>query len=432
MENFLRLREIGASSPTTLRNAQNLRLYHSLVRDERCLFRQLKSGSVNGLDIDKVEHRYLLSANGDSSITLYDCDTPLPTDQSEKLVLAPVASVPARSAHTYGVSEVKWHPTDNGLFTTSSYDETCRVFDTETFQEACTFELGSKVYAHDASPCPGADHSLIAACCELPAVRLCDLRTGTAAHMLAGHRGAVCTAAWSPTRPYVLATGGTDGTLRLWDIRRADGATALLDRDNIYTSPPNASTNGSGSEAYGMRHAASSGRLPQAHTDVCNGVAWTSDGLHLVSTGHDNKLRLWDLVTGWNMLVHYGTSPLNTHWQQVRPLIVDGHSGVMEHEEALLIYPSDEGQILRYGLWSGFLHGKQFVLNGRVTCLTHRGPGRPELYSGDAAGQVIKWSAFADAMLESEEDDVAAGGLAAGDALSRVHREMTSRPVTFS
>lgn len=429
MEGFLRLRETGTNPPAVLRNAQNLRLYHSLVREERRTIRPLKSGSVNALDFDKIDRRYLLSANGDSSISLYDCDTPEPADERDGVVLSPVAGVPARKSHAYGVSEVKWHPFDNGLFTSSSYDETCKVFDTETFSEACSFELGSKVYAHDASPCPGADHSLIAACCELPAVRLCDLRTGTAAHMLAGHRGAVCTVAWSPTRPYMLATGGTDGTLRLWDVRRADGALTLLDRDHIYTSAPSqADADGVQREAYGVRYASTAGKTPQAHSDVCNGVAWTSDGLHLVSTGHDNKLRLWDLVTGWNMLVHYGTSPLNTHWQQVRPLVVDAYAGQMEHEEALLFYPSDEGQILRYGLWSGFLHSKQFVLNGRVTCLVHRGAGHAELYSGDAAGQVILWSAMARSADADEEEDETTGP----DALSRIHRDVTSRIVTFS
>ncbi|BFZ53227.1 hypothetical protein PYCC9005_000250 [Savitreella phatthalungensis] len=437
MESYLRLREVGANPASALRNAQNVRLFHGLSPDPLRRFRKLKSGSINALAFDAIEQRWLLSGNGDSSINLYDADAHggyrrLTRATTSHFEAAPTESLSARTAHIYGVSDIHWHPFDTGLFTTSSYDGTCKVWDTATFSEACKFDLGSKVYAHDASASPGADHSLLACACELPAVRLCDLRTGTAAHMLAGHRGAVCTVGWSPTQAYVLATGGTDGTLRLWDVRRADGALALLDRDNAGVENSNDRRE---RNAYQVGYASAAGKLPTAHADICNGLAWTADGLHIVSTGHDNKLRLWDSARGCNMLVNYGTWPLNTHWQQVRPLVIDSFTGQVEPEEALLFYPSDEGTVLRYGLTTGYLFGKHFVLNGRVTCLAHRGPGSvPELYAGDSSGQILRLTATElDPAAEDEQRrlDVGSDDTRA-DALRRIHDESRSLPVTFS
>jgi DNA excision repair protein ERCC-8 len=36
-----------------------------------------------------------------------------------------------------------------------------------------------------------------------------------------------------------------------------------------------------------------------------NGIAFTDDGLHMVSTGSDHRMRLWDIVEGRNTLVNY-------------------------------------------------------------------------------------------------------------------------------
>jgi WD40 repeat protein len=51
-------------------------------------------------------------------------------------------------------------------------------------------------------------------------VRLCDVSSGGFAHSLAGHRDAVWAVTWSLTSEYVLMTGGCDGAIRFWDIRR--------------------------------------------------------------------------------------------------------------------------------------------------------------------------------------------------------------------
>jgi DNA excision repair protein ERCC-8 len=48
---------------------------------------------------------------------------------------------------------------------------------------------------------------------------------------LMGHRGDVWAAAWSPCNEFVVATGGVDKTIRVWDIRRA-GTLMVFDQHN--------------------------------------------------------------------------------------------------------------------------------------------------------------------------------------------------------
>jgi len=40
-----------------------------------------------------------------------------------------------------------------------------------------------------------------------------------------------------------------------------------------------------------------------AHNGRVNGLCFTADGLHLLTTGTDDRMRLWDSATGENTLV---------------------------------------------------------------------------------------------------------------------------------
>lgn len=105
-----------------------------------------------------------------------------------------------------------------------------------------------------------------------------------------GHQfGFVIPVRWSTSQPYLLASGGSDGTIRLWDVRRGNQLLTSLDQHNT-----------SSRENGGWLNSTN-----RAHDGVVNGLEFTADGLHLVSIGHDEKMRVWDLETGLNTLVSF-------------------------------------------------------------------------------------------------------------------------------
>ena len=90
-----------------------------------------------------------------------------------------------------------------------------------------------------------------------------------------------------------------------WDIRKAAGP--LLDLDQYNGSPK-------GNEDSSVT----------AHNGQVNGLCFSSDGLHLLSFGADNRLRLWDTCKGRNTLVSSRVHLLCTlliHVCIARPLI---------------------------------------------------------------------------------------------------------------
>ncbi|CAN6583092.1 unnamed protein product [Malus baccata var. baccata] len=130
--------------------------------------------------------------------------------------------------HKYAVSSAMWYPVNTGLFVTVWYDHHINVWDTNTTQVVMDFKMPGKVYRTTMSSL-ATSHMLIAAGTEDVQVRLCDIASGAFAHTLSGHRDGVMTVEWSTSSEWVLLTGGCDGAIRFWDIRRA-GFFLVLDQ----------------------------------------------------------------------------------------------------------------------------------------------------------------------------------------------------------
>ena len=141
-----------------------------------------------------------------------------------------------------------WYPLDNGIFVAGFADGRVVVYDAAAFEPVAQFDLDGAVNAVHmspaartmsdawstmaASPSAGltASASLMAVAASEPEhhVRLLDMGSGAATHRLIGHTGHVSTVRWFPHDEYLLASGGADGCVRVWDIRRSGKSACLM------------------------------------------------------------------------------------------------------------------------------------------------------------------------------------------------------------
>ncbi|KAJ3414760.1 DNA excision repair protein ERCC-8 [Chytridiales sp. JEL 0842] len=319
----------------------------------------------------------LLSGSADSSIHIFDLEDVV--TNSRGVLAQSVASASKTTGHKFSVTGANWFPFDTGLFTSSSMDGTVKVWDTNAMEVACTFNLNEKVYSHAMSPV-ATSHSLIAAASEQPRIRLCDMRTGAFSHTLTGHTASVFTVAWSPRDEYVLASGGADMSIRFWDIRKAKACVMSLDQHKTNTASPASETFSTSENLKGKKKIAMmisnafnpstevDGSKHGAHTGTVNGLTFTSDGNYLLSTGHDESIRLWDTHTGAHMLINYGP-----HLHNKAPLcVLPTLTPLSKSDPPLIFHPSDNRQVLIYNLFSGDLVGRLRGHFARVGCAALR------------------------------------------------------------
>lgn len=122
-----------------------------------------------------------------------------------------------------------------------------------------------------------------------------------------------------------------------------------------------------------------------AHGKGVNGLTVTNDGRYLVSLGLDEKIRLWDTETGHNTFVNYGSS-----WRNRFNLGLQATVSSTAVSPPLLYIPSDDRQVLVYGLLDGMLIRRLKGAYGRVICVENR-YAYQELYSGSNGGEILVW-----------------------------------------
>lgn len=393
---------------------------------------------VNSLAIDRFEGRYMLSGGADSSIFLWDLDSVENTTKS--YTYKPAAKLSnSSSTKRFGITNLSFYPFDSQAFLSTSYDHTLKIYSTETLTPSASFDLESVVYSHAISPI--ADHLLVACASQHPTVRLVDLRTGASAHSLAGHQGAVLSVAWSPVDEYVLASGGVDGTVRLWDVRRSAGCLGVMDLED--------SVGIGGEDGLGKR--ARRGDRGRAHVGACNGVVWTDDGKNLVTAGHDERVRVWDVALGANALSHFGPIIKNTNLSTLLPLIVPGYIG--RPGDQVMLYPNEK-EILMFDLFEGTLLKRLKVpgtavaqaggssgvrqITNRVTSLAWRA-GNVEMFSAHSDGIVRVWKPMTKDEVEVEKEEAEPIDQSADEprkrkrqALDDVFRSLTKQKIAFT
>jgi len=243
----LRARESGTRRPLSFRASVSRRQCDAAALSGDKTIAHRWSGGVNCLELDETERRYLLAGTVDAVVAVYDTEQPTKTDRTtghathEPLIRVAkgsaegaeggVGGARGTGGHLFSVSCAAWYPVDTGMFFTGSFDQTVAAWDTNTASRVLTFHFDAKVY--DISMAPNASsHCLVAVGTGHPQVRLCDPNSGNVTHTLTGHREAVWATRWMLGSEWILATGGGDGDVRLWDIRRA-GSFMRLDASNV-------------------------------------------------------------------------------------------------------------------------------------------------------------------------------------------------------
>lgn len=373
MLGFLWSRLCGIDNPVRLSRAEATRRVLSLDLNKNKDVERVHENGINVLDIEPVEGRYMLSGGSDGIIALYDLENLTRKPSYMCKVLCKIGKGHP-DVHHFSVETVQWYPHDTGMFTSSSFDKTLKIWDTNSLRLAEIFHFTGNVYSHHMSPL-ATKHSLIAVGTSNPKVQLCDLKSGSSTHILQGHRGEVLSVCWSPRYDFILATASTDSKVKLWDIRKAAGCLITLDQNN------------------GEKSKSSSQAANTAHNGRVNGLCFTGDGLHLLSLGTDNRMRLWNSATGENTLVNYG-KVLNKSRKCVKFTV----SACCNPDFAFV--PVD-ATIAVYTIYSG---EKIAVLNGHYSdvdcCVFH--PLYQDLYSAGKDCNVLAW---VPAMLEPDPDE---------------------------
>ncbi|XP_026526304.1 DNA excision repair protein ERCC-8 [Notechis scutatus] len=394
MLGFLSARQAGVDDPLRLRRAEATRRVLSLELNKNKDVERIHGSGINTLDIEPVENRYMLSGGSDGTIVLYDLEnfnrTPCYTC---KVICSVGRNHPG--VHKYSVETVQWYPHDTGMFTSSSFDKTLKIWDTNTLQPADEFYFDGTVYSHHMSPV-ATRHCLIAVGTKSSKVQLCDFKSGSCSHILQGHTQEILAVSWSPRYEFILATGSADSRVKLWDVRRASACLFTLDPHN------------------GEKSKAASEAINTAHNGRVNGLCFTSDGLYLLTIGTDDRMRLWNSSTGENTLVNYGKVS-NESKKGLRFTVSRGCSS----EFAFVPCSST---VAVYTIYSGDLITTLKGHYSSVDCCVFQ-PNFQELYSSGRDGNILAWVPY---LREPEPDDTYSEKLPSKQCLNSAYEDAWS------
>lgn len=357
MLQLLQLREIGFHKPQLVEKFQRTKRSISLSLSRTKDVLSPHQSPVNCIDIDHSECRYLLSGGGNSSIAAYDLEEH--SKNGEKKTFNPIFAIGRK--HEYGISSIQWYSHDNGLFFTGSFDKTVKMWDPNNLEDVLTFNMEGRVYSISLSP-TAMSHSLIAVGTSDQKGRLCDIRSGTTAHSLIGHKEAIFSVRWCPGNEFLLATGSQDKTIRFWDVRKGGHLMSLDQHDLPETSITD------------NKFKLSSPNKPStatAHNGTVTGLSFTSDGQFLLSTGTDNRLKCWNSSSGVNTLVNF---PETKNFSK-------SSTQMAISKNDMIVYHPNANMINAYHIHTGKLIGTLQGHYEKVNAVAFH-PSKEELYSG--------------------------------------------------
>ena len=309
-----------------------------------------------------------------------------------------------RHRHKNSVTTVAWYPPDPGLFLSGGMDGWVKLWDSSAFSVAEQFEVGEHVYCAAFQAGATQSHALIAVGTEASEIVLCDLNQGIATHRLRGHCDAISALAWSPLDEHVFASGGNDGTVRLWDVRRAGGSAcfATLGMHRTAQAALHRSTHPAAAAPLSPR----SRSAPLAHHGAVTALRFTASGRHLVSSGRDQQARVWDmsspLLAGSNTLSHFAQLSNSPRRGGANSLVVAGSGDAATMYHACGAKGRDVGV---YGLFDGELKQRLKGHFDAIWCSAYRADAQ-ELITSGKGGLIATW--------RPAEDERGGGGRGGG------------------
>jgi WD40 repeat protein len=216
--------------------------------------------------------RRLASASADQTVRVWDAAT-----GKELLIF---------KGHTDPVFGVSYSP--DGRQLASAGGKTARVWDAATGQELLTLK-GHAYGVNGVSFSP--DGRRLASASNDRTVRIWDVATGQELLTLKGHTGAVFGVSFSPDGRRLASASG-DGTVRVWGTMEQEMLSFKGQTSAFAYMTVRAWNNATEQELPSFK----------GDRDAVKGVCFNPDNRRLASTSRDGAVRLWDAVTGQEML----------------------------------------------------------------------------------------------------------------------------------
>ncbi|KAI7866984.1 WD40-repeat-containing domain protein [Spinellus fusiger] len=238
---------------------------------------QLKGHTHEGFGLAWNPHHskssHVLSAGFDSLV----CEWDINAATKEHRTLQPLRTY---AGHTACVADVAWHLRHNSIFASVGDDKQLLIWDSR--DDAKDTPLHS-IHAHDAEVncvgfCPGNEWIIATGSSDTTAA-LWDMRNlGVKMHSLKSHTSDIVQLGWSPHHDTILATVGIDRRALVWDVAR------------IGDESPEDPEHGPPELLY----------VHGGHTSKISDFGWNpAEPWVLASTAEDNIVQLWQMSSNF-------------------------------------------------------------------------------------------------------------------------------------